>query len=366
MKVAFVYAGGRLGRDAQGPSDFFYGARELAGRAGWEVVPVEVDAGSADPLTGFLGGRLLRHYLPPRTTADWLARSRRVLNRLRGCDAVVATATEISFGLAFWKSLGRLSSPMAGILCGAVNYPLHSGVRRRLAQRLLRVMRPVLFAAAEREELVERFGLPPDHVNVGWFGVDEKFWAPPAESAVRRGVLAVGNDGRRDFDTLLASADELPGEEFTILTKREPPDRLPQNVHWRRGDWREEAVSDDDLRRLYQTAACVVVPLHESIQPSGQSVAMQAMMCGAPVVHTKTAGWWGADVIRDGREVALVPPGSATALVKAVRRALVEGASSDSRQALLAAEWTAAGFAERLAAVIEGGMQTQFLDSRRV
>ncbi len=351
MRVAFVYAGGRLGRDALGPSDFFYGARELACRPGWDVRLVDSDRRPADPLTGLLAGRLLRRLVPPRTTADWLARSRRLLPELRGCDAVVATTTELSFGLALWKLSGLLPQPLVGILCGAVNYPIGSGLRRGLTASLLSVMRPVLFADAEKAELLRRFG--PREISTCWFGVDETFWTPPPASASRRGVLAVGNDGRRDYTTLVSAARDLPGLSFTVLTKLEAPAGLAANVTWRRGDWREQTVSDEELRELYRSAACVVVPLSESLQPSGQSVAMQAMMCGAPVVHSKTSGWWGEEAIRDGQEVRLAAPGDARALTASIRETLADGVPGDARQALIASAWTSQGFSERLRFVLE-------------
>ena len=354
MKVAFVYAGGRLERDAQGPSDFFYGARELSRRAGWDVRLVETDARPADPLTGLLAGRLLRRLVPPRTSSDWFSRSRRILRALHECDAVVATSTEISFGLAWWKKLRRLPQPLVGMLCGAVNYPIGLELRRRLTAQLLSVMQPVLFADPEKAELSRRFGLALEKIAVVWFGVDENFWTPPESSVERRGVLAVGNDGRRDYKTLVAAARQLPDLSFTVLTKREAPAALPSNVTWRRGDWREQVVSDVDLRALYQSAACVVVPLLDSPQPSGQSVAMQAMMCGAPVVHTETAGWWGATVIHDDEQVVLVAPEDTSALAAAVGKVAASGRyTSGARNALVSARWTSAGFADRISALIE-------------
>ncbi|MFM7375127.1 MAG: glycosyltransferase, partial [Chthoniobacterales bacterium] len=313
MKLAYVYAGGRLGRDAQGPSEFFYGAHELSRRSGWYVRMVELDQLPADPLTGIFAGRLFRRYLPPRTSADWVARCRRALPQLRNCEVIVSTSTEASFGLVFWKSLGLLKPRLIGILCGAVNYPIGSGIRRKWTASLLARMQPVLFADSEKEELSRRFAIAPENIAVGWFGVDHNFWQPPAEARTRSGVLAVGNDGRRDYATLLECARMLPQISFTVITRISAPNDLPANVKWRRGDWSKQVVSDLELRELYQRAACVVVPLKESLQPSGQSVAMQAMMCGAPVVHTKTLGWWGAEVIRDDQEVLLVPPADAPA-----------------------------------------------------
>lgn len=353
VKIAFVYAGGRLGCDEQRPADFFYGARELASRPGWEIEQLETDSYPTDLATGFLFGFFLRRYLPPRTSAEWIARTRRVLPRLRGCDVVVAASTELSFGLALWKAVGRLPEPLIGILCGFVNFPIGSELRRRFTASLLSRMRPVLFANSEKMELCRRFGLSENNITVGFFGVDETFWRPPHQTCVRSGVLAVGNDGRRDYSVLIEAARVLPEYSFTIITRMPAPNELPANVGWHRGDWRENVLSDEELRNLYQRAACVVVPLRESIQPSGQSVAMQAMMCGAKVVHTHTSGWWGGEVIRESEEVILVPPGEPSSLARAIRQAACANTSENARKALLSARWTSSGFADRIAALAE-------------
>jgi glycosyltransferase involved in cell wall biosynthesis len=353
MKVAFVYSGGRERRGSAGPSDFFYGARELGALVGYEVECIDLDHAPADRVTALVG-RVLGNWLPPRTSADWIARCQRALPRLREVDVVVATATEISFGLAIWKALGFFRKPLVGILCGAVNYPITSEIRRRFVASLINKFQPVLFADSELPEIERRFGLPGGLVSVGWFGVDNSFWTLQEEGVRREGVLAVGNDSRRDFDTLVEAAKFLPEIRFTIITRREKPRILPPNVEWRRGDWKEAPVADQELRALYQQAACVVVPLEECIQPSGQSVAMQAMMCGAPVVHTKTAGWWGAGVIRDRIDVELVAPGDGEALARAIKKSLQSDKKNRARESLLAHAWTASGFAQRLSKVIEG------------
>lgn len=353
MKVAFVYAGGRHLRGTDGPSDFFYGARELPSLSGWSVDCLELDDKPADPLTGLIAGRLLGNYVPPRTSADWIARTRRLLPQLEGYDVVVATATEISFGLALWKELGLFKKPLVGILCGAVNFPIGSDLRKAITARLMRRMQAVLFADPEEAEIRKRFKPDAHGIQSGWFGVDDTFWIPPSTDGNRSGVLAVGNDGRRDYATLVEAARILPEIPFTVVTRLDAHDNLPTNVLWRRGDWKENALSDEGLRDLYQTAACVLVPLRESLQPSGQSVAMQAMMCGAPVVITKTAGWWGSEVIRDGKEVRLVHPENAEELAAAIQASVSTVSVHAARNALLAAKWTTQGFAERLAVIID-------------
>lgn len=353
MKVAFVFAGGRHLRGTDGPSDFFYGARELSSRHGWTVDCLEVDAEPADPLTGLIAGRLLGKLVPPRTSADWIARTRRLLPKLEGYDVVVGTATEVSFGLAIWNSLGLLRKPLVGIMLGAVSFPIGSELRRLITASMFVHMHSVLFSDAEEAEIRKRFKTEFSGVSIGWFGVDEKFWVPPEDITERSGILSVGNDGRRDYDTLLKAAEIMPDHEFTILTRFEAPKGLPCNVRWRCLNGPENYLPIKELLPLYQSSQCVVLPLKESLQPSGQSVAMQAMMCGAPVVITKTQGWWGSDVIRDGKEVRLVSPENPEELAAAIKASISPDSLLAGRNALLAAKWTAEGFAERLAAVIE-------------
>ena len=359
MKVAFVYAGGRHLRGTDGPSDFFYGARELSSRHGWSVDCLEVDADPADLLTGLIAGRLLGKLVPPRTSADWIARTRRLLPKLEGYDVVVATATEISFGLAIWKSLGLLPKPLIGIFLGAVSFPIGSELRRYLASSLFNRLNGILFADAEKAEMQNRFGIPDEHLTICWFGADEKFWVPPREGKNRSGILSVGNDGRRDYETLIKASRLMTEHEFTILTRFNPPDNLPCNVRWRCMSGPENHLPIKELLPLYQSSQCIVLPLKESLQPSGQSVAMQAMMCGTSVVITKTQGWWGSDVIRDGRQVTLVRPEDPETLADAIRRSISHENDLSARNALLAANWTASGFAERLGAVIERAHQAE-------
>ena len=353
MKVAFVFAGGRHLRGTDGPSDFFYGAKELSSRHGWTVDCLEVDAEPADPLTGLIAGRLLGKLVPPRTSADWIARTRRLLPQLQGYDVVVGTATEVSFGLAIWKSLGLLRKPLVGIMLGAVSFPIGSELRRLLTASMFVHMHGVLFSDAEEAEIRKRFKPEVGGLSIGWFGVDEKFWVPPEDVTERSGILSVGNDGRRDYDTLVKVAGMMPDHKFTILTRFEAPNHLPGNVRWRCMNSPEKYLSLKELLPLYQSSQCVVLPLKESLQPSGQSVAMQAMLCGSPVVITKTSGWWGSDVIRDGKEVRLVSPENAEELAKAIQSSISPVSVLAGRRALLVAKWTAQGFAERLAVVIE-------------
>ena len=46
---------------------------------------------------------------------------------------------------------------------------------------------------------------------------------------------------------------------------------------------------------MYKNAKFTIIPLKESLQPSGQSVCLQSMAVGTPVIITKTVGFWDPD-----------------------------------------------------------------------
>ena len=51
-------------------------------------------------------------------------------------------------------------------------------------------------------------------------------------------------------------------------------------------------LTDIEIRKFYDSAKLTLIPLIESYQPSGQSVALQSMSLGIPVVITETKGFW--------------------------------------------------------------------------
>src|SRR3954452_1569394 len=187
-------------------------------------------------------------------------------------------------------------------------------------------MHTVLYGKGELAELV-RLGLE-DRVHVVPFGVDTDFWTPGA-GEIGDEVLAIGNDGHRDWETLLAAAPSVPAR-IRILTRREPPASLPPNVSWEPADWYTQVLSDEEVRALYRRAAVVAVPTKDVPQPSGQSVTLQAMACARPVVLSRTRGLWAPETLRDGENVVLTIPGDAAELARAVRLVLDDSARAAS------------------------------------
>jgi len=123
--------------------------------------------------------------------------------------------------------------------------------------------------------------------------VDINFWRSSKESnASEQTVLFIGNDLNRDFELAIKIAQEIKNVKFKFVTSMINEQDVPENVELIRGDWRNAFLSDIEVRNIYYESSVVIIPLKDSLQPSGQSVALQAMACGKPVLITRTEGFW--------------------------------------------------------------------------
>jgi glycosyltransferase involved in cell wall biosynthesis len=331
-KITYLLRGGRrdrLAEPGQGPTEFFYGYQQLLALGVDVSILEDSDVGMAPPLPAWsrLANKLspLLGGFPVGMALSLLAKHG--CRKLDGAGCVVATTNGMGMALALTRALGRLRAPVLLIAMGLL--PHNAGkLQVWLYQRLAHNIRIACLSRGEEKFL--RGILVGQTISYVPFGVDHCFWHPaPCDAAEEPFVLAVGNDLNRDWATLVkAWSPDLP--RLKIITCLHVP-VAQSNVEVIRGDWRTSELSDEELRKLYWSAAVVVVPLKETIQPSGQSSCLQAMACRKSVVITETEGLWDRELILNEQNVLLVPPGDAAALNLAVRRLL---ASPTLRQSL--------------------------------
>ena len=134
------------------------------------------------------------------------------------------------------------------------------------------------------------------------FSIDTNFWAPNENFNLKNNsnILFVGNDGNRDAELLISIAEALPNYKFIFVSKIPILQNIElPNVNLISGSWGEKAVTDSELKEIYNNARLTIIPLKESSQPSGQSVALQSMSVGVPVLISKTTGFWDNEVFKD-------------------------------------------------------------------
>jgi glycosyltransferase involved in cell wall biosynthesis len=328
LRVAFIYMKGRAARLAEVergemPSEFFYGSIEMT-RRGYEIAHFEIDPDAPANLSERLLGRIFPGPMRPvKTNPGILVQAYRLAAQLNRADCLVATGGNIAYALAALARFGIIRKPIVGIQCGVLHYH-HGWLRRMVSRALLLKMHTLLFGDSELRPMREFFDLPAGVISVNHFGVDARFWQPNPATP-RDIVLAIGNDSRRDFATLVAAAEFIP-LPVHIVTSMPLPPVLPANVTHHRGSWHGAELSDVQIRELYQRAKVVVVPLRPNIQPSGQSVTLQAMACGCPVVLTETEGLWSREQMQDGQNVILVRPGDSEQLAARVCEVMADEA----------------------------------------
>ena len=138
---------------------------------------------------------------------------------------------------------------------------------------------------------IEKFKFVP-------FGINLNFWKTNVNYVDRSNdyILFVGNDGNRDIDKVIKIGNSLKDVNIKIITSHPINTEIKNdNIEVIYGNWNSNALSDESLKKYYENSILTFLPLKESFQPSGQSVTLQSMSLGIPVVITKTNGFWDID-----------------------------------------------------------------------
>jgi glycosyltransferase involved in cell wall biosynthesis len=366
MRFAFLYTSGRLRRAEKvatglAPTDFFYGSEELRA-LGHEVNLLELSEDNTRTFFSRVVDFFTAH-MPMKVTGAQINQVLSLSAAISSCDVLVVAGSGPAFAADILRVFGKIRCPVVGIHCGLLNVK-YTPLRRWITHYLLNRTWTMLFGDGEFEPLINYFRVNPERVIVNQCGIDTDFWTPATagEEGVGNYVLAVGNDGRRDYELLLKAAAQCR-RQFIILTRAEIKGPIPPNVKIMTGDFREEILSDLELRDLYRRALCVVTPVIETLQPSGQSVCLQAMACGRPVVLTRTEGLWSKSEVRDGENMVLVPPHNISAMAEAIERVCADPLLSDrlarAGRETVCREWTMRDYAKRLEQFVKDNVRVR-------
>ena len=157
------------------------------------------------------------------------------------------------------------------------------------------------YATIEYPKYKEKFNFVP-------FCIDTKFWKVDKDTPENRnGVLFVGNDGNRLYDLVLEIAYAMPDINFKLVTSNINKNQInTDNVELISGHWQSNKISDTALRTYYQESKITIIPLRNTLQPSGQSVALQSMANGTPVLISKTDGFWSYEDFINNKNILFI------------------------------------------------------------
>jgi len=153
------------------------------------------------------------------------------------------------------------------------------------------------------------------------FCIDSKFWTKSKRKSTGKEILFIGNDGRREYKLAIDIAKELSDYKFTFITSNIKHSELKsKNITLINGQWNNQILSDEEMREIYSNANLSIIPIRNSYQPSGQSVALQSMSMEVPVLITETVGFWDKDIFLNNKSIVFVKENNLIKWVEEIKR----------------------------------------------
>ena len=220
----------------------------------------------------------------------------------------------------------------------------------------------VAVSESTREFLLSREGVAEDRVTTIHNGIDTGIYRPrPAERAVAREkwnlpaeAFIVGGVGRlthqKNFELFLNIAAQIPHAFFVIGGAGEDETALRAQVVRLGLERRVKFLGYvADMPSLWPALDCLLLTSRYEGLPI---TILEAMACGVPIVASNLDGM--REILRDGENAALVPPGETALFVNAVR-ALIEQPAHSARLAGAALVTVREGYsAAKMARAVEG------------
>lgn len=177
--------------------------------------------------------------------------------------------------------------------------------------------------------------LPEGHVVLGRIGVDPRKWLPRARQPRSGGPWRVVTVGRlhasKGHDVLIRAVDQLVrgGSDVMLRIIGAGPERqrlgeLVARLGLGERVWFAGSLGEDEI--VEELGAADVFALASHAEPLGV-VYMEAMAMGLPTIGTSAGGV--AEIITDGVDGLLIPPGDPAALAGAIGRLAQDPALCD-------------------------------------
>ncbi len=249
-------------------------------------------------------------------------------NELSNSDFIIFTNERLALSSLFMlrkiKKVYDTKSMMItmGLFAKKTDNLLSKSLQNYFIKKILEELNFVVFlSSAEKDRASKNFSEFKDKYVFIPFSIDSKFWVSNnLKNEQKKNILFIGNDGRRDFKKIIQIANELKEYEFTFITSQITKNEiLSNNINLVKGHWNLSELTDIEIRKFYDSAKLTLIPLIESYQPSGQSVALQSMSMGVPVLITKTRGFWDFENFENNKHLIFIEDNSLETWVKEIK-----------------------------------------------
>lgn len=215
-----------------------------------------------------------------------------MVNESVGCSSFIL--------LILFKKLFRFKSHLfvMGLYSKKIRYSQFTSLHNFFIKLLVSYLDNVFFLGKNELQKANKLHKNQKKLNYFPFSVDTNFWENNnIKLEDNSKIIFVGNDGNRNQNLLIEIATKLNNYEFVFVSQLPMIKTLNlSNVEIIHGKWGVGQIDDIELKNFYSKSRLCILPLNNSTQPSGQSVTLQCMSLGIPVMISKTDGFWDTDV----------------------------------------------------------------------
>jgi glycosyltransferase involved in cell wall biosynthesis len=306
-KITYIFSGGRINKfnNELYAEEFFYGYKFLKNK--YPNVSV-IEFNITRKFIKNIEHKISKVFSLPLYIFSIV--DKKNIQTIKETDKLILVSESAGFAallpLIFLKKKYKIKTYMfvMGLYSKKINYKIFQLFHSFFISLLVSYLDRIYFLGIEEFDIAK--GRVRNHNKLVYkpFHIDYQFWNnPDVEIENNKQILFIGNDGNRDFDLLVNVAKLMPEKEFTFVSSSaQIIDLKISNVNVIRGNWKD-GISDFDLKEIYETSRLVILPLKKSTQPSGQSVALQSMSVGIPVLITKTEGFWDKQEFLDSENI---------------------------------------------------------------
>ncbi len=297
-KITYIFSGGRINKANSNSyaEEFFYGYKYLKDKHHNNISIIEFNN-----ISGFLNKiehKLSKAFSLPLYIFSTI--NKKNLKSIKETDNLILISESAGFAsllpLIFFKKKYNIKTYMfvMGLYSKKINYKILKIFHNALISLLVSHLDKLYFLGIEEYNIAKNRIKKHEKLVFKPFHIDCEFWnSKDLLNSDKNHILFIGNDGNRDFNLLINIAKLMPDKKFIFVSSNDKLLNLElPNVTVLRGSWKDGLMSDLDLKKIYHDSKLVILPLKKSTQPSGQSVALQSMSMGIPVLITKTNGFW--------------------------------------------------------------------------
>ena len=312
LNITYIFMKGRALKQKNEtiiPNDFFYFYEKIEESREFNSKLLEVNSTNKFNPFRYLYS-LYEKYLRNRTGLSFYGNEFLKYQNLKTVyksDKILLVNESVSFSLLllffFLKKIKKIEISI--FLMGLFSkLDIDNKYHKRILNRMLNLYDKFIFVGKGEYDFAEKnfpdwsekyFFLP--------FSVDQDFWKSNKNTQNKKEILFLGNDLNRDFEFAYNLGKNMDKYSFIFVSNSFSKYKKYKNIQILDSNWLEGGVTDIDIRNIFEKSACTIVPLINTIQPSGQSVSLQSMSMNVPVIITKTKGFWDYDTFENNRNI---------------------------------------------------------------